>query len=158
MSHRKKYKDIGDYIVYCDARVFSKKKGIFLTPLLGKGRSRYFSIKVPKKMQLHRLVATHFCANKFNKPEVNHKDGNKLNNNASNLEWCTRQHNVDHAVKYGLRRTTGEQSGRAKLSLIDVMIAREAIANGFKLASIARYYKMHPTSIWALKGKSWNSL
>lgn len=56
-----------------------------------------------KKMYyIHRLVALHFLDNPDNKPEVNHIDGNTLNNDVSNLEWCTRAENVSHASKMGV--------------------------------------------------------
>ena len=53
-------------------------------------------------LRIHRLVAMYFVPNPQNKPYVNHIDGNKLNNNANNLEWVTAQENNLHARKLGL--------------------------------------------------------
>ena len=58
-----------------------------------------------KKHSIHKLVASAFVPNPFNLPEVNHKDGNKLNNNDWNLEWTTRKENQEHALKTGLLDT-----------------------------------------------------
>lgn len=51
---------------------------------------------------LHRLLAEHFIPNPLNLPQVNHKDGNKLNCSLDNLEWVTVKDNVIHAYKNGL--------------------------------------------------------
>lgn len=56
-----------------------------------------------KDCYIHRLVAFCFLENPNNYKEVNHKDGNKENNDVSNLEWCNRQMNNKHCFATGLR-------------------------------------------------------
>lgn len=55
---------------------------------------------IRKSFKIHRLVAQTFIPNPDNKPQVNHIDGNPLNNNVNNLEWCTNQENIIHSYKY----------------------------------------------------------
>lgn len=52
---------------------------------------------VKKSFSIHRLVAEHFLDPLERNEEVNHKDGNKWNNNVENLEWVTQRENIDHA-------------------------------------------------------------
>ncbi len=59
---------------------------------------------VRKYRPVHRLVAETHIENPDNRPQVNHIDGDKKNNHISNLEWCTAQHNIQHAFDSGLSR------------------------------------------------------
>lgn len=70
---------------------------------LSNRKSRYISYK---SYFIHRLVAQLFIPNVENKREVNHKDGNKHNNRADNLEWVTTSENRIHAYQLGLQTPT----------------------------------------------------
>lgn len=62
-----------------------------------------------KQYFVHRLVALAFIPNPENKPQVNHKDNNPLNNELSNLEWCTNSENQIHRFKLnGTKNTYGQ--------------------------------------------------
>ena len=71
---------------------------------------------VGKKFSVHRLVAQHFLPDWNPGLEVNHIDGNRDNNRADNLEMCTHQRNMEHAIAGGLKRDYGEKSVNAKLT------------------------------------------
>ena len=58
-----------------------------------------------RNIPVHRVVATTFLENPQKKPQVNHIDGNKLNNSIGNLEWVTNTENQRHAFKNGLKTT-----------------------------------------------------
>lgn len=69
-----------------------------------------------KTFRVHRLVAIRYIKNKDSKPEVNHKDGIKTNNNLSNLEWVTHSENIKHAWDNGLLKSTPERSYKISLT------------------------------------------
>ena len=71
------------------------------------GERRYFAVmcwynKKHYCRKVHRLVAMAFIPNPDNLPEINHIDGDRSNNQVSNLEWCTRKYNCQHAWQTGL--------------------------------------------------------
>lgn len=72
----------------------------------------------------HRLVADTFIKNPSGKPEVNHKDGNPLNNHVNNLEWVTPKENMKHAIKTGLFERKGESHLMSKLTRKEVLEIR----------------------------------
>lgn len=95
-------------------------------------------------MRVHRLVAEAFIENPLNLPEVNHKDFNRSNNNASNLEWCTHLTNVRYSVDLhegAYNQHAGTNNGRSILREEDVLKIRECYASGkYNIAELARLY------------------
>ena len=93
------------YKISSHGRVFSVKSKKFLSHKTKKGGYQKVQLRNNSKVAMyyiHRLVALHFIENLSSKPQVNHKNGDKTNNNKSNLEWVTSKENIDHARKSGL--------------------------------------------------------
>ena len=105
------------YIAYPDGKI-SKLDG---TPLK-KYISPYGYERVcinGKYWLVHRIVAMVFIPNPDNKPQVNHIDGNKQNNDISNLEWVTPEENMRHASRMGLLRPPQPQDTYRKRKFLD---------------------------------------
>jgi hypothetical protein len=98
----------GEYYVSSWGRVKSFKFGkerILKPSLIGNGYPAiniWQKTKKSKCITIHKLVALAFIPKPDNKTQVNHKDGNKLNNHIDNLEWVTSQENNQHAWDNGL--------------------------------------------------------
>lgn len=103
---------------------------------------------------LARMVAKAFIPNPDGKPEVNHIDGDKLNNHVSNLEWVTNLENNHHATVNGLRPSgdrhwlrrnperirRGEDNNKAKLTEADVRAIRQMFLSGMTDPQVAAAY------------------
>src|SRR5699024_7539840 len=70
-----------------------------------------------KTFRIHQLVTREFIPNPKNKETVNHIDGNKLNNRVENLEWNTREENMQHAYKTGLKKSNNIMTTSAKMKM-----------------------------------------
>jgi len=114
-----------------------------------------------KRFAIHRLVAMAFIPNPENKPQVNHKDGNKKNNCVENLEWVTASENIFHAFKNGLRKPTdGIINGMAKLSNDDVLSIRKTYSEGnISQQKIGELYGVQQSCIQRIVSKKrWASI
>lgn len=92
---------------------------------------------------VHRLVCNAFYLKDPLRTEVNHKDGNRLNNHYLNLEWCTSQENKIHAVNTGLRKYTN------KLSKEEFVSCLYEVINGISYAQLTNFvpYKVPYLSV-----------
>lgn len=101
-------KNFLDYVIYEDGRIWSNITNRFLKPALcgSKKQYRFVQLRVERKkykqFYVHRLVATLYCENKENKPNVNHIDRNTENNHYTNLEWVTQKENINHSINCGV--------------------------------------------------------
>lgn len=110
--------------------------------------------------KIHTLIAKTFINNPLNKPQINHIDGDKTNNNVSNLEWCTAKENSMHAFNIGIRSgNKGESHPLRKLHETDILIIREAweVFGYGSQSKMANYYKVQFSIISAICRKAkWN--
>lgn len=143
---------IDDYDITRYGEVINKHSGRHVKPQKnGKG---YYRVSIGGKLQfIHRLVATKYVPNPNNLPQVNHKDGNKLNNCADNLEWVTNQQNRDHAVEEKLH-TMGENCSWSKLTQEQVSFIREHTE--LTSPELSKIFNVAASTIRAIRqGRSW---
>lgn len=99
---KKEITNYENYLIYDDGNVFNTNTNKMLSGSIGENGYKYYRLSknnVKKMFYAHRLVAEAFLENPNNLPVVNHKDGNKLNNNLNNLEWVSYSDNIKHFHK-----------------------------------------------------------
>ncbi len=99
----------------------------------------------------HRLVASIFIENPDGLPVVNHIDGDKLNNRADNLEWCSYAHNTRHAFDSGLRNKVGEKHHACKHSDETIALAVSLLASGVSYAKTSKATGISEAQIYRIK-------
>lgn len=142
---------------------YFKKEHILKVIISNSGYTRVCLKKygIGKDFSIHRVVACTFIKNHNNLLEVNHKDGNKLNNCVSNLEWVTKSENVKHAFDNKLKISKGlsmpkELNPNSKFTNLEIKDIREKRKNGIKLKDLASEYNTHISYVCEIcKNKHW---
>lgn len=99
-----------NYYITEDGRCFNNKTGKYLKGQVGENGYLSYNLTVEKgkrkRCYSHRLVAAAYLSSSLDKKknQINHKDGNKLNNHFTNLEWVTAKENQEYAIQCGLRK------------------------------------------------------
>lgn len=149
-----------DYRISTLGRIISLKGEIprFLKPRLNINGYLYVALSENSKCdyncKIHKLVAGAFLPNPENKPEINHKDGNKTNNHVSNLEWVTRSENHRHAIRTGLCIPF-----KAKITAKQAIEIFKKAHSGHSTQSLSKEYGLNPGAIWHIKnGTQWSKV
>lgn len=155
----KVYKD--KYLVFENGLIFNLN-GRKITGVID--HCGYRKILINGKSELwHRIIAKCFIPNIDKLPCVNHKDGNKQNNDVKNLEWCTHSENTKHAYKSGLeKKCLGEEHHAHKLTKESVIFIREHYKPRDKQYSAVKLGEMFGVTDYTIKDvlhrKSWRWL
>lgn len=146
---------VSDYMLTDEGEVYNVTKGTVLKGTSITKANRYVKVHVDKFRPLHRLVATAFIPNPEDLPQVNHIDGNRLNNAAHNLEWCSASANVQHAYRTNLKTNVGEIN---PISILTEQQVRQIRSSHGTARQIRDKLKL-PVGVAAVKsarsGKTW---
>lgn len=138
--------------------VIRQKDRIIIKPMLD--TSGYFRVSLVHTRpngnvidyeRVHRLMGLTFLDNPENKRTINHIDGNKLNNNLSNLEWATDSENIQHAHDIGLQpKQIGPRLYSRKFTE-EQRIAIRSADSSVSTASLAREYGLSEATIYNIR-------
>ena len=139
-----------------------------LSPATDKGGYRYVCLtdsnKKSKFKYTHRLVAESFLKQIAGKDFVNHIDGDKSNNNVSNLEYVSKSENTIHAYSIGkmgigINIAIGSDNKKSVLTEFDVAKIRELHSNGENCFKLSKQYKVNNSTIdRIIKRKTWKHI
>ena len=143
------------YTITADGKIISSKTGQKRVLKPRKNERGYLYVNLCKEgtyktHKVHILVAKAFVPNPQGLTQVNHIDGNKENNNAKNLEWCTQSQNLRHAFRIGLMKPLrkGEKSEFAKLTEREVREIRlKYIPRVYTIEMLAKEYGVSKDNI-----------
>ena len=148
------------YKVTRDGHVWSKLTSIWLKSRVD--HRVYVLVYCNQKgYRVHRLVALAYLDNPTQLPLVNHKDGDKKNNHASNLEWCDDRQNKLHAYANNLMRgRRGSNHHDSKLTEENVREIRRRLADGTgNNATLGHEFGVHSTTVSQIRnGRIWSWL
>ncbi len=110
--------------------------------------------------RVHRLLALTFIPNLNKMPHINHKDGDKYNNDLSNLEWTNILLNNQHGFKKGLINNTGENNGMSRLKENEVKSIKKILSEGgLSQYKISKIYNVSRSCISGIKlGRLWRHI
>ena len=136
------------YDVYSDGRIKSNGiRKVFLSPY--KTNRGYLSVKINEvSTSLHSVIAESFLGERPEGYTVNHKDGDKLNNYLSNLEYMSRKDNYLHALKSGLKRNisnylTADEASDMVEFYCNTDYTMKEICSWFNLDRVVLSYLLH---------------
>lgn len=132
-------KDYFSYKVTEDGKIFNKHGKQLKTYDNGRGY-QILQLRVDGKSftkAVHRVVAEAFLERPLEDSEVNHKDGDKLNNHVSNLEWVSRGDNIKHAYDFELRGCKGSLNANAKVSEEQVHEICKELCKGLSVRAVS---------------------
>jgi hypothetical protein len=135
----KKIKGLEDYYATEEGHIVSTKRKIPIT--------------LKESTNHRRLIAKTFLECSSENMEVNHIDGNKLNNHISNLEWVTHRENINHSFRIGLNKNIGSNHTRSKLTENQVLNIREMLSTGIAEKDIANKYNITQALVNLIKQK-----
>lgn len=131
-----------------DGKIFSNYKGKWRELKQRLNSNGYLEIDLgkTKRLKAHRIIANAYIPNLENKPQVNHKDGNKTNNHISNLEWVTNSENQLHAWSIGLQQKRLPSNAKMDFETADE-IRREYRDSNISHSKLAEKYSVSKTTI-----------